>query len=131
MCHLEETLKLLLKAGFRLNQKKCTFAANSFRFLGFKISPDGVETDPEKISAIVEMPAPKSVKEVRRFLGCTGFLRRHIKDYAKIAAPFTCLTHKDSKFQWREVENHAFEQLKQVLTSSPVLKVTLIAISVL
>lgn len=67
------------------------------------------------------MLAPKSVEEVRR-LGCTGLFRWHIKDYAKIAAPLTCLTRKDSKFQWREVENHAFEQLKQALTSSPVLK---------
>ncbi|XP_037783488.1 uncharacterized protein LOC119579649 [Penaeus monodon] len=119
--HLDETLLLLLKAGFRLNRKKCIFAADTFKFLGFKISPKGVEPDPDKVVAIQKMPQPRNQKEVRRFLGCTGFFRMHIKDYSNIASPLTSLTCKDTKFLWGQQEETAFQNLKEALISTPVL----------
>jgi len=119
--HLDETLSLLLKAGFRLNRKKCVFATDTFKFLGFKISPKGVEPDPDKVAAIQKMPQPRNQKEVRRFLGCTGFFRKHIKQYSNIAAPLTSLTRKDAKFAWGQPEEIAFQSLKTALISAPVL----------
>lgn len=71
---LDETLSLMAKAGFKLNREKCEFAKTEITFLGVKIGPQGVSPDPEKVRAIAEMPAPRTTRGVRRFLGTTGFL---------------------------------------------------------
>nr|XP_027235388.1 uncharacterized protein LOC113826699 [Penaeus vannamei] len=67
------------------------------------------------------MPQPRNQKEVRRFLGCTGFFRKHIKQYSNIAAPLTSLTRKDTKFIWGQLKEIAFQSLKTALISAPVL----------
>jgi len=120
--HLTETLHLLNKAGFRLNREKCEFATREFKFLGFKVTPEGILPDPDKVIAINNMPAPRTVKEVRRFLGCSGYFRKHIPNYAALAAPLTRLTRKDAKFVWTDEEEKAFNTLKQSLVEAPVLK---------
>lgn len=96
--HLEETLELLNKAGLKLNNQKCQFATNTMKFLGFLITPDGILPDPDKTIAIDNMAPPRSQKEVRRFLGATGFFRHHIQHYSAVAAPLTELTKKQVKF---------------------------------
>lgn len=120
--HLDETLALLAKAGFKLNIGKCDFAKNTFKFLGFLITPEGIKPDPEKVKAIDAMPPPRTPKGIRRFLGCTGFFRKHIKSYAAIASPLTRLTKKYAKFSWKEEQDKAFKALKDALTSEPVLR---------
>ena len=122
LSHLDETLSLLSKAGLKLNSPKCEFAKSEIKFLGFKVSKDGVSPDPEKVKSIEEMPAPRNVKEVRRFLGATGFFRKHIKAYASIAAPLSRLTRKDTSFVWGKEEENAFCKLKQTLATAPVLR---------
>lgn len=121
--NLVETLKLLDKAGFKLNAKKCIIAATSFKFLGFQVSPEGIRPDPDKCKAISEMPRPRTAREVRRFLGAAGYFRRHIKGFAELAAPLTDLTKKKAKFVWKEEHELAHEKLKAELTSEPVLVV--------
>jgi len=91
------------------------------KLLGFVVSTNGVTPDPDKVTAIASMPAPRNVKEVRRFLGASGFFRRHVANYATIAAPLTSLTRKDKKFQWGE-QDKAFNELKRALVSAPVLR---------
>ncbi|ROT76340.1 hypothetical protein C7M84_005068 [Penaeus vannamei] len=120
--HLEETLKLVEQAGFKLNLNKCQFAVQKLKLLGFVVSTNGVTPDPDKVTAIASMPAPRNVKEVRRFLGASGFFRRHVANYATIAAPLTSLTRKDTKFQWGEQQDKAFDELKRALVSAPVLR---------
>ena len=122
LVHLDETLTLLNNAGMKLNMEKCEIAKHKIRFLGFQVSAEGVVPDPEKVTSIQQMPAPANPKEVRRFLGATGFFRRHIPRYADVAAPLTRLTRKDVSFVWTSTEEAAFQTLKELLTSAPVLR---------
>ncbi|XP_037781188.1 uncharacterized protein LOC119577706 [Penaeus monodon] len=121
LCHLKETLDLLDSAGLKLNVNKCEFVVQNFRFLGFRVTPEGILPDPDKVRAIAEMPAPKTVKGVRRFLGATGFFRKHVPDYAKVAAPLTQLIKKDTRFKWTDECQRAFQSLKDALMNAPIL----------
>jgi len=83
-----------------------------------QVSGLGIETDQSKVEAIMSWPVPTSVKEVRSFLGLTGYYRRFIKDYAEKAAPLHALT---KRFQWTHETQSAFELLKQALSTPPIL----------
>ena len=120
--HLQETLTLLHQAGLRLNPEKCKIAVKEFKFLGFIVSAEGIRPDPDKVRAIADMEAPKDVRAVRRFLGSVGFFRRHVPNFAGIAAPLTNLTRKDTPFVWTKTHQEAFEDLKMKLMSMPVLR---------
>jgi len=119
---LEETLQLLAAAGLKLNIEKCKFAATTINFLGFTISPEGVSPHQDKVAAILATPAPRTVKEVRRFLGATGFFRKHIEGYATSAAPLHLLLKKGQSWKWEKDQQQAFEELKKRLASAPVLR---------
>lgn len=119
---LEETLKLLVAGGLKLNAEKCSFAATTINFLRFTISPDGVAQDHSKVVAIADTPAPRTVEEICRFLGATGFFRRHIEGYATVAAPLHVLLKKGQQWKWEAEQQQAFEELKSRLVSAPVLK---------
>jgi len=119
---LEETLKLLSAAGLKLNSEKCSFATTTINFLGFTITPEGVQPDRNKVTAISETPVPQSVKEVRRFLGATGFFRKHIQGYATLPAPLHLLLKKGQPWKWGEDQQEACNDLKEHLVSAPVLQ---------
>ncbi|KAL1448202.1 hypothetical protein WDU94_013988 [Cyamophila willieti] len=89
---------------------------------GHRVSAEGVRTSQDKITSVVEYKPPKTVKQVRQFLGLTGYYRKFCKDYAKIAAPLTELTKKDKPFQWTEIEQVAFDRLKENLINTPTLR---------
>jgi hypothetical protein len=90
-------------------------------FLGHIVSGDGVEVDPEKTEAINSWDTPRSVKEVRSFLGLCSYYRRFVPGYAEIAAPMTALQRKGVRFKWSDECQRAFEALKQALVSPPIL----------
>lgn len=119
--HLEIIFGLLREHQFFAKRSKCEFGTQQIEYLGHIVSVDGVATDPEKIEAMVGWPVPKSVKELRGFLGLTGYYRRFVKSYGQIAKPLTKLLQKGS-FQWSEEAQRSFEQLKQAMTETPVLK---------
>ncbi|KAL1322035.1 hypothetical protein AAHE18_14G167800 [Arachis hypogaea] len=84
------------------------------------MSSEGVQVDASKITAIVEWPKPTNLKQLRGFLGLTGYYRRFIKGYASAAAPLTGLLKKDA-FHWDHKAEIAFKQLKDGIISQPVL----------
>ncbi|GAU45349.1 hypothetical protein TSUD_84720 [Trifolium subterraneum] len=118
--HLDQVLKVLLDNCFIANEKKCKFGCESVDYLGHIISGKRVTVDPEKIQCVIDWPIPKNVKGVRGFLGLTGYYRKFVKDYGKIAKPLTGLTKKDN-FVWGNEAREAFEKLKLIMISAPVL----------
>ena len=84
------------------------------------ISGEGVEVDPEKIKSVADWPKPTTVKEVRGFLGLTGYYRRFVQHYGTIAAPLTQLLKK-GEFKWNEEAEEAFEKLKKAMMALSVL----------
>lgn len=83
--HLRTVLELLLKGSFVVNPKKCSWAQQSIEYLGHIVARDGVQIYPTKVIAVLQWPVPKSIKAVRGFLGLTGYYRRFIRGYGKLA----------------------------------------------
>ena len=119
--NFEKVLVRLRKAGLKLKPSKCTLFAQSVRYLGHVVSADGIACDPDKIACVKEWPIPKNVHDVRSFLGLAGYYREHMDSFSLIAEPMFRLTRKGVKFVWSDACQEAFDQLKQVLTSAPVL----------
>ena len=90
--------------------------------LGHIISKKGIEVDKAKVELIVKLPSPTTVKGVRQFLGHSRFYRRFIKDFSKIAKPLYELLVKDVKFIWDDRRQQSFEELKQFLTTAPIVR---------
>jgi hypothetical protein len=91
--------------------------------LGHIISKDGIAVDPEKIEAIREWSTPNNVAKVRSFMGITGYYRIFIEGFSKIAHPITSLQRKGVKLQWTLDCENFFQNLKQLLTSAPILRI--------
>ncbi|CAH9095864.1 unnamed protein product [Cuscuta epithymum] len=118
--HLRQVLSCLLYHEFYLKLAKCVFCQESTEYLGHIITKEGVKVDPNKIVAIESWPIPKTVRQLRGFLGLSGYYRRFIKGYATIASPLTDLLQKD-KFIWSASATQAFQDLKMAFTTAPVL----------
>src|SRR5499433_477352 len=104
-----------------MNPKKCVFGVSSSKLLGFIVSQRGIEIDPNKAKAIVEMPPPKSLKEVRVLIGRLQFVRRFISQHSQKCRPLYELLKGGAKFEWNENCQKAFDELKTYLASPPVL----------
>lgn len=121
LVNLKAIFNRLREANLTLKPSKCSFGQEKIRYLGHLVSKDGIEPLPDKCKAVEEFPRPKKVKDVRSFLGLTSYYRRHIKDYAKVAAPLNDLTKKDKLFHWTDSCEEAFQALKKKLVESPIL----------
>lgn len=122
--HLEKLTLIferLREAGLKLQTDKCEFLKRKVSYLGHVLSEDGLSPEPKKLLAVREFPQPTSVKNVRQFLGLSGYYRRFIKDFGKIAKPLTKLLQKDVPFEWDEDADRAFQMLKDALCEAPVL----------
>ena len=118
---LQEVFSRLRKYGLRLKASKCNFGRHQVKLLGFILSEKGQAADPEKTKAISSLPPPRTVKQVRSFLGMTGYYRHCIPNYAKIANPLVQLTKKNRRFSWTQIHQTAFQSLKELLTSNYVM----------
>ena len=140
---LLNVLNRLREHGLKLSPEKCQFFQTSVRYLGHIVSRDGIKTDPEKVKALKTWPMPKTLKELKSFLGFSGYYRRFVQDYAKIVKPLNSLTagypptqkgrkqtKSDCKYfhpkepfaeRWTPACQQAFEEIIDKLTSAPVL----------
>jgi hypothetical protein len=100
--HLGAVLSRLKEVNLKLNPSKCCFAAESIVFLGHVVSKEGTKPDPGKIDAVLRFPEPKTVTNVRSFLGLTGYYRKHIRGCSRLASPLFELTKKDVVFVWNQ-----------------------------
>ncbi|CAM8999660.1 unnamed protein product [Rhodiola kirilowii] len=118
--HLQSVFCILRQNKLYLKLSKCTFGACLIEYLGHFISAEGVRTDPKKIAAIQNWPVPANQQQLRSFLGLANYYRRFIKNYSIIASPLTNLLRKDN-FSWNSETSQAFQNLKDALSTSPVL----------
>jgi len=119
--HVRKVLSKLQEAGLQVDIKKCEFEVKTTKYLGFIIDAGkGIRMDPDKVKAIKDWEAPKTVKGVRSFLGFANFYRRFIRNFARIAAPLTRLTG-DVSFTWGDQEQAAFDELKEIFITEPTL----------
>ena len=126
--HLEALTKLLQRlsltvCGLRLKRSKCSFAQYSIKYLGFKVSAEGIAVDDEKTSAISHLAVPSNVQQLRRFLGMCAYYGQFVQNFALVASPLYYLTRKDVTWCWGQAQQGAFVQLKQLLCAAPVLAV--------
>ena len=120
--HLEIVFSRLREAGLKMKRSKCDFFKSEIHYLGHLISPEGISPLPNKLDSIKHMPAPNSTKEIKQFLGLTGYYRKFVPRFADISRPLTALTKKDAKFEWTSACQKSFELLKEALCGEPVLK---------
>jgi hypothetical protein len=98
--HLCVVFNALRDARLFGNLEKCTFCMNQVLFLGYVVTPQGIEVEHAKVEAIHGWPIPKNLSHVRSFLCLVGFYRRFVKDFCPIAAPLNKLTKKGVPFFW-------------------------------
>ena len=125
--HLRVVFARFLEHGLKLKPSKCHFLQDEITFLGHEVSAEGMKPGTANLKAIAEMVLPKTYTEIRRFTGMTGFFRRFIKGYSKIAKPLNDLLEgEDSKLKAEEVDLppdalKAFEELKLRCMTVPIL----------
>jgi Reverse transcriptase (RNA-dependent DNA polymerase). len=119
--HLRLVLGKLREHQLYAKLSKCEFWLSEVKFLGHVISAKGVAVDPKTVTAVTDWKQPKTVTQIRSFLGLAGYYRRFIENFSKIARPMTQLLKKEEKFVWSPQCEKAFQTLKERLVSSPVL----------
>ena len=121
LTRLRLIMERLKAAGLKSKASKCKWFQKSVQYLGHIVSAEGIKCDPEKIESVRNWPIPKSVTQVKSFLGLASYYWKFIDNFAKIAHPLTSLTHKRAKFCWSTACQQAFETLKECLISAQVL----------
>lgn len=121
--HVDLILKRLAEFDLAVKLSKCSFFQSEVEYLGFVVSDQGVSMSEEKVKAILDWPVPKNKRDVRSFLGLTGFYRQFIRKYAHVAAPLHSLTKATTDFHWQKRQQNAFNDLKQAVSTAPVLQV--------
>ena len=121
--HLERlraVFERLRRANLKLGARKCQLAAREVSFLGYRVTPEGLEPEPRLMEAISKLPPPINVAEVRSFLGLVGYYRRFVKRFSDKAAPLNRLLHKDHPWKWTQDCQEAFQTLKGEIASRPI-----------
>jgi hypothetical protein len=129
--HVETVLKKIKEHGFFLKLSKCDFFQTSITYLGHLINADGIMPDPKKLSAVKDWPTPKSILDVRSFLGLANYFRRYVHDFSKIAVPLINWTKGNvSKRQsptswivWTNECQQSFDTLRTALIDAPALMI--------
>lgn len=118
---LEEVFRRLRDANLTVSITKCQFCRPQLKYLGYVIDKYGLHVDPSKVQAMLEIPSPTNVGDVRRFVGTCSWYRRFIPNFSTILAPITALLRKSTKFCWTDECDESFRSVKELLVSAPVL----------
>ncbi|GFT43300.1 retrovirus-related Pol polyprotein from transposon 17.6 [Trichonephila clavipes] len=120
-----EKLKIIFevakKYGLEIKFKKCQILKKKIEFLGHIVESGTIKPSPTKTLAVRKFPEPTTIKQVQSFLGLTGYFRKYIKDYSKIAKPLSDLTRKENLFVFGTQQKEAFEKLKKIMSEGPIL----------
>jgi hypothetical protein len=119
--HLRLVLEKLRSIQLYAKFSKCEFWLTEVAFLGHVISTGGVTVDPGKVKDLLNWMPLTTASEIQSFLGLAGYFRRFIKDFSKIAKPMTKLLEKNKSFKWTKECQSSFAELRECLTSAPVL----------
>ena len=120
--HLEEIFVRLRKFGLKMKHEKCSFFKKHIQYLGHLVLEKGFEPLPEKLESIRKMPAPRTAKEVKQFLGLIGYYRKFVPRFADISRPLTKLTCHNVTFEWTDQCAKAFNHLRELLMEYPILR---------
>ena len=117
---IDQVCERMQKEGLTFSPEKCEFFSQNIEILGFQVTPSGRGVVDKKLEKVENYPIPKSKKEVKGFLGLSGYYRALIQNYAEIATPLTGLLKKDVRFEWTPQCGVSFESLKEKLTTKPI-----------
>ena len=118
---LEATLRKAREIGVVFNKKKLELATNEVTYVGHKLTASGLQCDPEKVSAVLNMPAPKDKAGVMRLLGMVTYLGKFIQNLSTITAPLRQVMMKEVEFHWQAEQEEAFKKICDILATDPVL----------
>lgn len=118
---LDKVFNLLHAAGLLVSFDKCQFCRPELKYLGYVVDEIGLRPDPEKIQAILNIPPPRNVKDIRRFIGTASYYRRFVPQFSTIIAPLSNLTKKNVKWCWSPECDTSFRTLKETLVTAPIL----------
>jgi hypothetical protein len=119
--HLQWVFDRLREANLQCRWEKCEFIKPKLKFLGHEVSAQGLSPDPDKVEKVKNFPWPRTVHQLRCFLGLASYYRKFIKDFSKKASLLYDLLKKGTVYQWRTPHQNAFQLLKDCLTSAPIL----------
>ena len=118
---LNKVMKVLNDKGLKLNMSKCKFRQDKITFLGQSISKDGVGIDEDKVKAVQNLPEPTNVMELRRALGMINYLGSHLSQLSSVLKPLNDLLKGDVSWYWGPEQESAFNKVKQMISSAPIL----------
>ncbi len=117
------TVKRRLKdARIEVNDEKCEYKKTQLTFLGHLVSGDGIQPDPSKLDVLKQMPAPTSNTEMHSFLGFVTYLGRYVPNFSAVVEPLRRLQNANVVYEWTSEQQKAFEEVKRILLSAPILK---------
>ena len=119
--HVAEVCKRLQIAEFYIKISKCAFMVHELKFLGHIVGRDGVKVDPEKVKSVKAWLTPTCPKDVKSFVGLANYFRRFLLGFSTLVAPLTNLTKADTPWEWSAECDVAFNKLKDMLCTAPVL----------
>lgn len=120
---LQNVLEIASRSGLKFNKDKCKLGLQEIKFLGHIFSDQSITIDKDKISAVLKMTSPTCKKDLERIIGFFNYLSRFIPNFSEITAPLRELMKKSNEFVWTNEHSQAFCKLKEIVTSSPVLKI--------
>jgi hypothetical protein len=118
---VQQVFAVLAEHRLRLNRKKCEFGKKTLIYLGFIVGGGELQVDPAKVHVITEWPRPRTVTDVRSFMGACQYLRKFIQNFSLLASPLHSLTKANQAFVWTKAHEDTFQLLKRKISEAPVL----------